>query len=370
MADTTWHEYVERSGIVSAAEMPMSFGLRPRVNTNPLPVPPDIMHLRSHSSVSNRPSLESLGLGGGAIPKMQQMLARRSLKTPGLRHTTQQLSSKSKSQDQGRPAVKKRASVELIAEQYRAMLDYKDRLEEGFGYDEDELEADDEDVPPPVPRKDSEDDDVDDVRLDKMDAGLPLLQPKIFDGNKKAKRASGDSKGSRGSSRRIHPDIKVEAPRHIEISSLSPQSDGTLVAFEEDAIYFKPISFGPSPPASPISSHRKLSHDRDSIAAAAASPSQKDSRQLDIGLDLLNTELSHSLARGPRRPSEERTSDLQLSIMIDAYENLRERARTLDLAEADRDNVARMFDSWVSTLHTIRGSLGSPVAGNRPPGAF
>lgn len=348
MNDPNWLEYVERSSLLMAPEMPIGVLGRPRVNTNPLPIPPEFTRLRSNST-SGQPTITVEGLGGlsvsSALPKMQQMLSRRSLKTPtGVLRSSQ----KSKSQDHGRGMMKKRASVELIAEQYRAILDYKDRLEEGFAYDEDE--AEDEDVPPPVPRKD-----------DEMDTDLPLLEPTIYSASAPPRVLR---KASPTHTTRSNPEVTVEAPRPADPPTLSPQSDGTLVGFEEDVIYFKPVSFGPSPPASP--SPETLSPPPHK-SSQERPRSKKENRQLDIGMDLLNSELSSTLARGPRHnKGEDRLSDLQLSIMIDAYENLRERTKNMDnLGSADRENVSRMFDSWVGTLHSIRGSLASSTAGGR-----
>lgn len=356
MNDPTWLEYVEHSGLMGvAAELPMGLGMRPRNNTNPLPLmAPEITHLRSNSTTAaaaaafRRPSLDNLG----ALPKVQQMLSRRSPKT---RYAQQQHKEKeqqqqrNRSQDHGR--LKKKASVELIAEQYRAMLDYKDRLEEGFAYDEDE-EA------PPVPEKD-------DVNVEPE---LPLLQPRKFsggNGSSSHSRSRSRSPGERVSPRTRTPpqrEVVLERPPVVTVEDagdMSPQSDCTLIGFEEDVIYFKPVSFGPSPPASPKPEvrPRKKSADRGPTPPLRT---HKETRQLDIGLDLLHGELSSSLARGGgchRRQSEDRLSDLQLTIMIDAYENLRERTKTMDLADGDRENMARMFESWVSTLHNIRGSL-------------
>jgi len=335
-----------------APEMPVGVIGRPRVNTNPLPIPQEFTHLRSNST-SGRPSISVEGLSGlgslgvsNALPKVQQMLSRRSLKTPtGVLRSSQ----KSKSQDHGRGMVKKRASVELIAEQYRAMLDYKDRLEEGYGYDEEE--AEEEEVPPPVPRKD-----------DEMDTDLPMLEPTIYGSAPTPSKVS--RKGSPTYSTRSNPEVTIEAPVPVDPPTHSPQSDGTLVGFEEDVIYFKPVSFGPSPPVSP--GHKNLSLPPPNMSQERPR-SKKGNRQLDIGMDLLNSELTSTLARGSRHnKSEDRLSDLQLSIMIDAYENLRERTKNMDnLGSADRANVSQMFDSWVGTLHSIRGSLASSNAGGR-----
>lgn len=332
MNDPTWLEYVERSGLMGVtAELPMGLGMRPRTNTNPLPfVSPEILHLRSSSTVSaQRPSLENLA--ASTLPKVQQILSRRS---PKAKYAQQR---KNQPPDLGR--VKKKASVELIAEQYRAILDYKDRVEEGFALDEDE-------APPPVPEKDAEPE-------------VPLLLPRKFSGEKGASRSRSPA-GRASPKKRAHREVTVTPPPvTIDTAELSPQSDCTLIGFEEDVIYFKPVSFGPSPPASPKPEHcRRKSPER---GRRPPQRSQKETRQLDIGLDLLHGELTSSLARGGihRRQSEDRLSDLQLTIMIDAYENLRERTRTMDLADGDRENMSKMFESWVLTLHNIRGSLES-----------
>lgn len=277
--------------------------------------------------------------------------------------------------------------MELIAEQYSAMLEHKDRIEEG-------LMPDDDEAPPPVPEKDS-------ARVKRgvvaapatasseslaVESDLPLLQPTTFSGGgggtassrsrSPAPKASPRPRMKRGAMVDPVPQLVVDS------GDMSPQSDCTLVSFEEDVIYFKPISLGPSPPSSPSLEPKSLKsfmtepvseldlelmrerspHRRRGSPEGRGTPprsSKKGSRQLDMSLDLLHGELSSSLARGgcPRHHEEDRLSDLQLTIMIDAYENLRERTRKMDLPDTDRENMGRMFESWVSTLHNIRGSL-------------
>ncbi|KAK0707510.1 hypothetical protein B0H67DRAFT_495437 [Lasiosphaeris hirsuta] len=198
-------------------------------------------------------------------------------------------------------ALGKTSSVELIAEQYRALLDPRNSIY-----------SDSHSEPPPSRQGD----------LDTL------------------------------SIRRQHSadELRVEAPIHAPLHTTdlpggSPTSDdGTLVAFEEETVYFKPVSFSPEP----LSPHfqRRL----------PSPPPTPDNLSLQICLDLLTRDLSSALACRPSRSSPE-TSALQVWVMIEAYERLHDRIAEARLCCDELRPLEMMFDMWLRALYTIHDSL-------------
>ncbi|KAI8958726.1 hypothetical protein F5Y11DRAFT_335235 [Daldinia sp. FL1419] len=129
----------------------------------------------------------------------------------------------------------------------------------------------------------------------------------------------------------------------------SPRSDdGTLVASEADSVSFKP-SFTPE-----IPSPRELCPQTAVIPpprrATPGSPS------LQICVDLLGQELS-SAARGSAfRPNAE-TSSLQVWVMIEAYERLREKISDMRLGEDQEKSLDTMLDTWIQALYAVHDRM-------------
>lgn len=166
----------------------------------------------------------------------------------------------------------------------------------------------------------------------------------------------------------------------------SPTSDdGTLVSFEEETVFFKPISFSPEDsPSSPLPSSPSLLPPP--LPPARYSSPDHDGRDgsssgnlgLQICLDLLTRELSSALAACPSRASSSSsssclpaTSALQVWAMIEAYEALRDRlllaGREQDSEREEwRSSLELMFDVWLRALYEIHESLtGGAGAGGR-----
>ncbi|KAJ2893879.1 uncharacterized protein MKZ38_008146 [Zalerion maritima] len=158
---------------------------------------------------------------------------------------------------------------------------------------------------------------------------------------------------------------------------LSPHSDdGTLVSFEEETIYFKPMSFSPEPtsPLAPGSSSSGSSSSRStnnnnshlsprSLASpncarsTSATPSTlgstPENNSLQICLDLLTRELASSMSRGPCK-----SSALQIWVMIEAYGRLK--GRLLEVTNLTIDEARPlhiMFDMWLRALYSIHHSI-------------
>jgi hypothetical protein len=123
--------------------------------------------------------------------------------------------------------------------------------------------------------------------------------------------------------------------------------DGTLVAFDDETVYFKPVSFSPEP-ASPAQ-HYEFSPMR----SPAVVP---DNLSLQICLDLLIRELSSSMAQRPQRNGTD-VASLQIWVMIEAYERLRDQLLDARLCQEELRPLELMFDMWLRALYTIHDSL-------------
>lgn len=129
-------------------------------------------------------------------------------------------------------------------------------------------------------------------------------------------------------------------------------SDGTLVGFEEDAIYFKPISFSPDPPPpQPAAESRADMRNVQSMASIIP-----ENPTVQIIFDLLMQELSAAASGNMMRPGTE-TSALQIWVMIEAYEKLREKVDDMGLESGQAGAVRAMFGTWLKALHTIHNDM-------------
>lgn len=198
-------------------------------------------------------------------------------------------------------ALGKTSSVELIAEQYRALLEDP----------RDSIYSDAHSEPPPSRQGDA--------------GGFGLRRQQSSD--------------------ELHVATPIHAPNHVVDLGSSPTSDdGTLVAFEEETVYFKPVSFSPEP-TSPPYGH--------SFPSPSPAP---DNLSLQICLDLLTRDLSSALASRPSRSCPE-TSALQVWVMIEAYERLRDQVAEARLSRTEMHPLEMMFDMWLRALYTVHDSL-------------
>jgi hypothetical protein len=136
----------------------------------------------------------------------------------------------------------------------------------------------------------------------------------------------------------------------LKFVSRSPTSsdDGTLVSFQEDTVYFKPVSFSPEP-KSPARSY-------DDFLPACTPPLTPNKLSLQICVDLLARDLGPAVTNRPRRTPTEETA-LQVWIMIEAYERLREQILDSGLRYDEVLSLEVMFDTWLKALYRVHGSL-------------
>ncbi|KAF4122116.1 hypothetical protein GMORB2_7709 [Geosmithia morbida] len=252
--------------------------------------------------------------------------------------------------------IKKRASIELIAEQYQAVLESRDRKEEeaaaAAGGD---LEY--PDGSRPTMTADGQQRGQDSTT---QESGLALerLKPTCFD-------AAQDTPPQDG--QEVVFDLPIHAPDEPD---LSPASDGTFVAFEEDAIYFKPISFSttlepspsperqsfeddrPLPPTPTSTTHHQHRQQQRSRAQSQSDPGSA----LQTCIAMLVRELTSAMPS----PSPSPSPALQIGAMIEAYERLRDQTETTassGLSDVEQRNVRSMFDCWLAALHTMHRSF-------------
>ena len=253
----------------------------------------------SHLVTSDGQPRKSTSFDAAAIPPTPM---RRRAKTP--------IFSIGQLEDIPRPrnALGKTSSVELIAEQYRALLDSRNS--------DSSLCSDSYSEPPPS-------------RRSLGDRPLSIRR----------RQSSSDLRDRR----------RPEYPVELVTGSPSNSDDGTLVSFEEETVYFKPVSFSPepSPGLEPL-----------------PTPSSPDSLSLQICLDLLTRDLSSALASRPGRSSSE-TSALQVWVMIEAYEKLRDQLFGERLGCEETGKLEAMLNMWLRALYTIHDSLTGHKGGSQ-----
>lgn len=149
----------------------------------------------------------------------------------------------------------------------------------------------------------------------------------------------------------------------------SPTSDGTLVAFEEDTIFFKPVSFWPEP-LSPIREGRGYQDDNydnyDSRNVGLGPPErplpQPGVLSLQIATNLLSKELSCAVSNEAlRAPTDVR--QLQTWVMIEAYEALRDQVLQMALPAQETEALRGTFDMWLSALYRVHDSFARETSG-------
>jgi hypothetical protein len=209
----------------------------------------------------------------------------------------------------------KRASVELIAEQYRALIEAQDITPET-------------EVEDPIGPKPTSDE---------------LLTNRRYNDGKTYSSAVALAADH------LRQEVTVETRTPLLPPNPSPRSEGTLVGFEEDVIYFKPISF--SDDGASLSSPHETDESRSRLPSI-----QEDDNQMRTCVDLLTKELSSAMAK-QGEGAHQRTEALQVWVMIEAYQRLRAQVAAMPLPETDQRRLSTMFDGWLSALHNVHGSL-------------
>lgn len=146
----------------------------------------------------------------------------------------------------------------------------------------------------------------------------------------------------------------------------SPTSDGTLVGFEEDAIYFKP-AFTPEGALTPIPEDEcyitPLGSPQAETKTRGHDGNHDDNLSLQICVTLLVNELKSVMERrdsgyegiGPDEEHLTTTSPLQIWLMIEAYDRLRDQmlAKDTGLSPREAKSLEAMFDTWMKALYRV-----------------
>jgi hypothetical protein len=304
LSDPKWDDYLRTSRytakeVDSAPRPPFQESLSP-----PVHIIPEFAHLQA-ADEKGRKSLETVSTDGPATPSSTSSVAsaaRRYAKTPVTR--IGQLEGIAAHEP---PLMQDASSVEAIAESYRALLDSRcSFMEERFMTPFQTFEE--------IP----------------SDLGARSWEP-LHDAPVKA---------------------IVDLPQTPKQSMASPaSSDGTLVGFEEDAIFFKPIGYSNEQPSpQPRDMRNSPRHVQSSASILPENPT------VQIIYDLLTKELSSAASGNMIRPSAE-TSALQVWLMIEAYEKLKEKIESMELEVEQAHSIGSMFGTWLRTLHTIHENL-------------
>ncbi|KAH6843022.1 hypothetical protein B0I37DRAFT_383494 [Chaetomium sp. MPI-CAGE-AT-0009] len=141
----------------------------------------------------------------------------------------------------------------------------------------------------------------------------------------------------------LSPQATGDSASMVEPPDPSPISDdGTLVSFQGEAVYFKPLSCSPEPEPPSVPLSRQTSAD--------------DNVGLQISLDLLTHDLSSAIAGRPCRSSKG-TAALQVWAMIEAYERLWERMSELSQSDPQAKAMQSMFDMWLQALYAVHSDM-------------
>lgn len=151
----------------------------------------------------------------------------------------------------------------------------------------------------------------------------------------------------------------------------SPTSDGTLVAFEEDTIFFKPVSFWPEP-LSPIregggggedDNHAHWDGRHVGLGRWPEQPlPQPGSLSLQIATNLLSRELSCAVSNEAlRAPTDVR--QLQTWVMIEAYEALRDQVLQMELPADEAAALRETFSMWLKALYRVHDGFARETNG-------
>ncbi|KAI0025964.1 hypothetical protein F4780DRAFT_454 [Xylariomycetidae sp. FL0641] len=201
-----------------------------------------------------------------------------------------------------RARVHKTSSVELIAESYRALLESRNSM---------------------------------------LQTPTPKPPPLRLDG----KHSTGVS--NRYTVHDIASGTMAEVGENASSVGSRTSDDDTLVSFEEDTIYFKPISFTPEPSSPAIPEDQPQPTPDDQKSDTSNNPT------LQILFDLLAQELSAAARGTPVRPYAE-TSSLQLLVMIEAYERIRDQVKEMPLDDAQKQSMEAMLDTWLKALDVVQ----------------
>ena len=329
IGDSTWIQGLENSGYLNSGDI-LSSSLKTRV-----PPPPPITRPRGESAPAppihsssllpahqHRPSLDSLSsTASPTSSNSTDSTMRRQAKTPIFRigHIGKKSSKAgAMTRRQAADAAGKTRSIDLIADSYNAILESRDALE---------YEALFGDMSP-------QDDYSSDQRPETMI--LATEEPQ-----------------------RIHyPPQSRSLQRPSRPQRLPTNDNGELIGFEEDAIYFKPVSFSPEP--SPPS--RRQQFDRRSPSPPRMFTESERRVSKEKCEEMLEDEICKTVTESSLGTTPE-NSALQLGIMIKTYEKLRDQVAKKEGHSSETRVVKSAFDSWLTALTSVHEKMINEAGG-------
>ncbi|KAK0384708.1 hypothetical protein NLU13_7186 [Sarocladium strictum] len=353
LSDSKWLDYIERSGLMFH-EPTVTESVPKPMRRKPSPIHPELSHLARADGA--RPSLDSASSGSVPNSASTASTKRRHAKTPVFR--IGQLEGKIPAKTEGGfgfgrdPWIAaKTSSVELIAEQYRALLEHRDALEEERVR---QLERD---------REERENDTAPSIHTTSSSVYTAYQPEPAF-----ARPSSPVDVSQEASARHACEDSSVniilEPVRNSTIiTQQTPTSTGGAYnGSDESAIYFKPVSV----PHSHTAQCNPLAGDSDPSPSGqdqAVTNETPDSLSLQICLDLLTKELSSIFADRSSRTGT--SSALQIWVMIEAYERLQDQVACMDeLSEVHKRTMQMVFRSWLGTLYAVHDMMSGLASAN------
>lgn len=331
LSDSKWSAYVRRSSFLSPGPRRLSVQARAPpspASSHTATLVPELAHLALGDSPPPEPlskqsteTLSSDDVSSPATPTSSSSLVRRYAKTPV--RTIGQLEGLSRKPAAPAPAppeTTRLSEAERLAESYRALLESRCSVWE-------------DSHPPRHPQ--------------------PMAIPPYNAGSKPH---------AHGAHYPTEPIIADVTQPPMEIGS-PIHSGGGFGAFGDDAIYFKPRSCSteapppPPPPPKPLAMTPAVPprvprprREQPASSVASGSPS------LQIACDLLTKELSSAVSGSAVRPSSE-TSALQVWVMIEAYEKLRDQVQERRLPRDQQQATKAMLDTWLKALYAVHNDM-------------
>ncbi|KAF4463000.1 hypothetical protein FALBO_10178 [Fusarium albosuccineum] len=330
LSDAKWSHYLRPQTVFSPSFSEPEPDLEPEYSPEPRaffrpPRPrrssqrqiPEFSHLTIQDP-GTRPSLDNSSLPSPVSSTSTASAMRRQAKTPVFR--IGQLEQHALAR-KGLDAPEKTSSVELIADQYRALLESRDS--NGI---------------------------VEEKPSQNSGATSPWMQDSLPVPHSAPLRLS--RRSSQTKSQVPPPSPRPSRPYTPSVGT----RDTNVVAFEGDTIYFKPYSFSPPPSPDETPGTSPQFHNDTFGAPPASARSCYENVSLQIALDLLTRELSSAIAGRPHRNGLD-TAALQIWVMIEAYERLRDQVTRVESPNEETAKVGAMFDCWLDALYSMHSSL-------------
>ncbi|KAK3949229.1 hypothetical protein QBC32DRAFT_220161 [Pseudoneurospora amorphoporcata] len=368
--DPEWSEYLWHSPPPSP---PRPRQPQPQEEEIPEPdSPARIIPELSHLAISDADRRASMSSGDPSSPVLSQGSPRRHAKTPIF--SIGQLESGNIPRPRNALADEKRSSVAQIAQEYRALVE--SRNSSIFSHARSDPTCSREQL-----RR----------QQTSSSSRRAQSQPPISRTNTRSSRHSHTGNSHRNSHTGVHhplapsalnlsprlssfacpppPTTRTTSPKSLLVQPQpsSRSDDGTLVSFDDfETIYFKPDFASPSPCRAPSISDFALP------TPTTPAPILQTDLSLQICLDLLTRDLSAHLMPGLRhrqaRNSTEgkekmstETSALQVWVMIEGYEKLREEllqeGKYQGVNGLQKEAVKAMLETWLSALYRIYDEL-------------